>query len=246
MLTENESKVYIRYEALPSPLTWEYIQKEGYEKIASIITSWKEVAKENSVIWRYNNALYAEAIGKTVIFFTDCGVKFYKRSATGKVTGMYKEAKLFADALKGRYRVTQPSCPYIFKITYKGEVVNTGSGDTLTMLETAKRMIENIDKQAVAKSESFKKSLKVAAENNIDISGCGSPQEIYNLVNETMQERWISENYPDGTSVYLKHTCDSCNEWIVGDHRCSCGNRRMYLLVEGDFISGFYAYPEAN
>jgi len=59
--------------------------------------------------------------------------------------------------------------------------------------------------------------------------------------NEKM-ETYIAENYPDGDIVTID-CCDDCNEWTVGQHRCSCGNRRMYLQWDED--CGF-AYPCAD
>lgn len=29
--------------------------------------------------------------------------------------------------------------------------------------------------------------------------------------------------------------CDECGTWVVGDHRCICGNRRVTLTSVGDF-----------
>ncbi len=46
------------------------------------------------------------------------------------------------------------------------------------------------------------------------------------------------------TGVEMKQSaCDECSSWEVGEHRCSCGNRRMYLEVEGNILDGFNSYP---
>ena len=37
--------------------------------------------------------------------------------------------------------------------------------------------------------------------------------------------------------------CDECGTWIVGEHRCTCGNRRVTLASDGDF-EGMYFYAE--
>ena len=39
--------------------------------------------------------------------------------------------------------------------------------------------------------------------------------------------------------------CENCRGYEVGSHRCECGNRRLSITVDGDFVNGFYAYPEA-
>jgi hypothetical protein len=40
----------------------------------------------------------------------------------------------------------------------------------------------------------------------------------------------------EGKTIEIK-CCDECSKWTVGEHRCSCGNRRMYLEFDGDFES---------
>ena len=46
--------------------------------------------------------------------------------------------------------------------------------------------------------------------------------------------------YPDGTVVGIDF-CE-CETWTVGEPRCECGNRRIYLT--GEVINGkAYVYP---
>lgn len=37
-----------------------------------------------------------------------------------------------------------------------------------------------------------------------------------------------------------------CGGWDGHDHRCECGNRRVYWETGGDAASGFYAFAAAN
>ena len=39
--------------------------------------------------------------------------------------------------------------------------------------------------------------------------------------------------------------CGECDSWIVGEHRCSCGNRRVDLEISGNIVDGFSSYPQA-
>lgn len=36
--------------------------------------------------------------------------------------------------------------------------------------------------------------------------------------------------------------CDYCTDYTVGDRRCSCGNRRVCIEIEGNVIDGFFHY----
>ena len=87
------------------------------------------------------------------------------------------------------------------------------------------------------------KSIEYASINNIDIEDF-PPDVIIRVVAEHAKAQFLKENIPDGTEVYLKHGCDECSTYIMGEHRCSCGNRRIDIVVEGDIIDGFYYYPE--
>jgi len=68
--------------------------------------------------------------------------------------------------------------------------------------------------------------------------------QIIRTVNDYAKEKYLEENVPNGTEVYLKHGCDECSTYIMGEHRCSCGNRRISIVVEGNIIEGFDYYPE--
>jgi hypothetical protein len=194
MLTEQEPKSYISYEQLP--YTWEAIQKIGYEKAVEIITSWEEVKKQNAEIHTYNNALYKEAIEKTLQFFKASGVKFHKTSVYGKITGQTKEGKVFYEALIRMYKVYSPSYPSPSSITYKGQRISTCSGcHPLEILKSAKFNYEQQMKREEQTCVNLKEALKVAKETDIDITECTNAQDIYHTVNEMMRDRWAEDNF---------------------------------------------------
>ena len=45
---------------------------------------------------------------------------------------------------------------------------------------------------------------------------------------------------------YLSIDAEECAGWQAGEHRCDCGNRRVYLDVSGNAEAGFVAYAVAN
>lgn len=105
------------------------------------------------------------------------------------------------------------------------------------------RKISEVEEKKRVEETKLRKLAKAVAwaeENNVEYS---SNDELFGLIDEKARQLWIDENYPDGTEVDIK-CCDGCNTWVIGEHRCSCGNRRMELTVEGNFFDGFDAYPE--
>lgn len=103
----------------------------------------------------------------------------------------------------------------------------------------------NINKLEKEKAAEDKKVLKAAAALNFaEKHGLKAEDgiDIISLVEEKAEELWVKENYPEGTE--MSGGCQECDTWNVGDYRCSCGNRRVQLTVEGNFYDGFYAYAE--
>lgn len=58
------------------------------------------------------------------------------------------------------------------------------------------------------------------------------------------QLQWLQANYKDGDVIEIDdHYCDYCEEYHIGDNRCSCGNRRISAWVE-EYNGGFYIITE--
>lgn len=71
-----------------------------------------------------------------------------------------------------------------------------------------------------------------------------SSEQIIDKVNEYAKDKYLKENVPDGTEIYLKNICNECDTYIMDERRCSCGNRRIDIIVEGNIVDGFCHYPE--
>jgi methylaspartate ammonia-lyase len=101
----------------------------------------------------------------------------------------------------------------------------------ITQAETAKA-----DKQIrlVAKAMELAAKWGIKAETNAELIAMVTEKEI--------------EHYRkamEGEVIDIK-CCDYCNSWTVGENRCFCRNRRMYLTIDGNIVDGFYHYPEAD
>jgi len=98
------------------------------------------------------------------------------------------------------------------------------------------------DERKLQESKASAEAIIYCQNNNISTEGF-SLEQIVDIAEAHEKDKWVAENYPDGKTI--KHSCcDNCSEWTVGEHRCSCGNRRMNLIVEGKGLNR-YAYAEA-
>jgi len=136
---------------------------------------------------------------------------------------------------------------FITSDSYEG-VINSYQNFIKRADEWKNTLLKNIE---VKKQETEKQDLyirKIAKAQTLaekyNITEYKNNEELISQVNEIMRSEYIKENYPNGTALDIK-CCDSCSTWVVGEHRCSCGNRRIDLTIEGDFFEGFNAYPEA-
>lgn len=111
-------------------------------------------------------------------------------------------------------------------------------------MESAKKSLSDAEKKHRKLIElsltKYKESINYDGRPIKDLSDA----ELEGFINENEREEFIKLNYPAGTEIHIK-CCDDCSSWKVGSHRCSCGNRRIDLMTEGDFYNGFYSYPDA-
>lgn len=127
---------------------------------------------------------------------------------------------------------------YVSEIKSSMEQIKKDAQTYLT--EIAK--IKAIEDKKLSESKELAEAILFYKEKNWSTENLSS-QEILDYVENYRRDKWIKENYPDGTE--MNHSCcDTCSSWTVGEHRCSCGNRRMSLIVEGSKDS-YYAYAEA-
>lgn len=247
MFFEGEAKQYQAYQTIPNIYLsdlckWETIQKIGFDKVVELVESWSETEKFNNDVSRFNMSLQLAGINVIKEFFKELKLPYEKKSTRNKFLGYTKEFSTMLEQLSKKYNTKSPIIPRISTITYNGKPL-VCNGDSLKLLKEAKLKMELSAQQEEKKTNRFKTALKIAFDNQINIVDCPTEASVIATVDEFMKEKFIEENYSNGTEVYLKHTCDECSTWYVGERRCSCGNVRVELEVEGNFIDGYYAYP---
>lgn len=168
------------------------------------------------------------------------------KSSKGSLLGWYKE---FLNAI-GKPSIIYP--PRISDIgvminnkMYRGYELLNISPTTLHEVVTAfRKKIEAEQKTSVKENELTLKLLELAQKYHINPQDYATVGKFYDAIKCADKEFWVTANYPDGMEMDIS-VCSECDIWVVGEHRCSCGNRRMMLEVEGNALDGYYAYSYA-
>jgi len=107
--------------------------------------------------------------------------------------------------------------------------------DKLAKIAVIKKEKEKSDKEL----RKIAKAMELAAKWGVTYT---NNEELIKGVEEIAEEKWIEENMVAGEEIDIK--CCDCGTWVYPEHRCSCGNRRMELGVEGNFLDGYYSCPQ--
>lgn len=59
------------------------------------------------------------------------------------------------------------------------------------------------------------------------------------------QFKLLCEQYEEGDEFNIKGLCQECESYYLGDKRCSCGNRRIYIVCEKTSSGEVYFYADA-
>ena len=230
---------------------WEKLSKLSREKVVAIEKEWNEVYKQNKEFAAENSKMKEEIIAGIIDKMKESGIEVYKYKKTKYKTEKNGYVAWFntnvVKSIENTYKTLVPSVP---KFTYVKKPVN---GVSVTLPSNVLYLLEGYDeivKQLSAVNGSKKKetnptllaALAYAKENEVDIEGLSDVKIIYKI-NEVAGEKYLEKECPKGTEVSLDGECDYCEEYVVGDARCSCGNRRISIEVDGDFMTGFFWYP---
>ena len=115
----------------------------------------------------------------------------------------------------------------------------------LEVVQKARGIIQHAMETAQKNKTLEARLLGLAPSLNINPSAFSSTSDFLSAISGAAKTRWVESNYPTGTAMDFDG-CEYCSEWAVGERRCSCGNRRVSLCVDGDPVIGFHAYPEPH
>lgn len=244
----------LRYKMYPKSniiRNWELLLAMTEEEVQALEEEWGEIKEYNEKVQQEIYEQRKAEQEEIEAFLKSKGIetKRYSKSSTFKVLRYQKWfEKNILDVIREKYPTNIPNYPYagISNQKVKGiEIYNNCSPTTLTELHNRVNYQYNQKKQEADKQNKLLiASIQYATEHNVNIEGYES-EAIIRTVDDYAKERYREKNIPDGTKIELKNECYDCSTYIVGEHRCSCGNRRIGMTVEGNIIDGFYHYPEA-
>jgi len=219
------------------------------DELIALDKEWNEVEEYNKTVYMHNRKLEDETTEQFYKLFKDVfnvdANKYSGGHSYNKKIGTYAWFKNIKKEIKHTLSpYTHPSKPRFSKFTYND--IEIGINNQRTLLDKVnyiKSRIESMKSQARKQNSTLRKALVLCDKHGIDFDNL-SDEEVIAQVTSLEEEIFVKENYPDGTEMGAPG-CDECDTWIVGDNRCSCGNRRMSIIVDGDLKDGFYAYPEA-
>ena len=231
---------------------WDKLIKLSKEEVAEIYEEWKVIHEENE---ETNKRMYEEKnqkINEAAEYFKGLGIDVYKYKKSGffpiKIGFQAWFKNNVSEVISKKYPYYRNGIPTAHMEEKEVNGVKLYNNQSPTnLLELYDKIswqyrskineVRKVDKLLI-------KSIEYATKHNIDLDDLNT-DEIIRTVDEYAKEKYLEENLPNGSDVYLKHCCDECITYIMGEHRCSCGNRRIYIEVEGNIIEGFTYYPEA-
>lgn len=122
-------------------------------------------------------------------------------------------------------------------VMYKADASNGYTGQFDKAYDLVKTYYERKKKLEAESKDMFKKAIEYCTEkmlpwtvdDALDVARCHMADEIRNKL--------------EGETIEID-CCDECSHWTVGERRCSCGNRRISLVIDGEFPNLYY-YAEA-
>lgn len=244
-----QANILIEYKNKDLLSDWDRLSKLSRDEVVAIEKEWNEVYKQNQKLAAENLKMKEKIIAEIVDKMKESGIEVYKYKKTKHKIEKNGYVAWFntnvVKSIENTYKTFVPSIP---KFTYVKKPVN---GTSVTLPSNILYLLEGYDEivkqlSAVNGSKNINPillaALDYAKENEVDIEGL-SDIKIIDKINEVAGEKYLEKECPKGTEVYLDGECDCCEQYIVGDTRCSCGNRRIYIELDGNFITGFFWYP---
>jgi hypothetical protein len=230
---------------------WDKLIKLKREDVEQLYEEWKVIHKENEELKNKKIAEKFEKINEVSTYLKSVGIDVYKY----KTKGFFKEKngyqswfkKNIADEISKKYPYYHSGIPtaHMTEVIVDGVKLYNNQSPTniVELYDRVTHQYKSKIREVNKNDKLLVKSIEFAAKHEIAIEDL-TPKQIIDYVSEIAKDNYLKEELPDGTEVYLKHACDECSTYIMGERRCSCGNRRISIEVEGDLIEGFYHYPE--
>lgn len=228
---------------------WEKLISKSREEVQELQKEFDKTYIENQAIFKENIETKKALIEQAAKAMADVGIDVYKyknlkwsRQKNGYAGWFNTNVVKPLDSRFGIFMPSRPSSTSVQVVHGVTVDISGNLGDLLAVYDKVKAQYNFIKDKESKSNAKYQKRLKYAKENNIVIPEGLSIQQVINLVDEAAREIYYNKNVVDGIASEIDF-CDECDVHITGQPRCSCGNRRVSIEVDGDLEMGFYWYP---
>lgn len=217
-------------------------------EVQQIQDGWKEVTKHNEEVYKQNYTARQRVTEEAATYLEKLGVTVRKNN--GQYLAWFKNN--VQDDINAQYPIFVPRTPearfgrYMVEIKGVTFEFNNKNYNAVTLRNKLLEAYELQKEQQVREQELFTVSLKYAISHQLSIENV-SAEEIIRVANEHAKAQLLKELLEDDDSEIYFDECSECveNVYYPGEHRCSCGNRRVHLYIAGDLATGLEPVAEA-
>ena len=233
---------------------WHEVVLLSEAEVKSLHEKWKTTEIANVEIYA-NIIKVIESEWKQVTnLFSTLGI-VWKRSGSkiGTVTPekWEKWAAEVYNRIKGKYDFwSRPSMPYAhpnhnITVRIQGVEVSICRSPTdiielhaalTSQLNSAQKTQDEVNRRRI-------EAMRIAIDRNMNIEG-KTIDQIASFVNNVLKDEFEKAELVEGREISINDDYCGCESYTIGSHRCSCGNRRINVYVEGNFLNGFYITTE--
>lgn len=212
--------------------------------IETINNEWQEIQKENLAIYIENCEREKNLHKEISEFLKTKGLIPFTYGRNGSIKNSRWLTLMLSELPKPPF--SYGSIPKLDSNKFRqidGISIHINDSDNiLAQYDSIKKQLERAKEANIKRNKLLAASYKYISDNNLSFTG--GPDQAIELANSKAGEAWLEKNYPDGTAIDIDDNYCECETYIMGEHRCSCGNRRIEANFDGDILSGFYITTE--
>lgn len=217
------------------------------DEVQQIQDEWYAITEHNEQVYKQNLANRQRVTEETATYLEKIGVTV--RKSNGYFAWFKNNVQ---DSINAQYPILSPRAPEARFGRYMVEVkgvefeFNNKNYDAVTLRQKLLEAYAAEKEKQVREQKLFTVSLQYAVTHQLNIENVAA-DEIIRVANQYAKEEYLQKLIDDEDSEVYFDECSECieNVYYPGEHRCSCGNRRVNLYIVGDLVDGFEPVAEA-
>ena len=115
------------------------------------------------------------------------------------------------------------------------------------VFKKVKEKVKSLEQEKANNDKRLKRYIELAKNEypEVKFEDFITSKEFINAIEELAKEEYRKELEDANEEIDVTHGdgTGDCT-WVVGEHRCECGNNRYYLELEGDALDGYFPYGQ--